>query len=254
MPASLQCLPQPALKFCLKSAISVDRSRRNVGARQDKLAPSDRDIDALIHALSRADVAADAFNEYAPGEKNNAIRRENLRLYLRALAGRGASVLLLLEAPGYRGCRLTGVPVTSRKVLLGGIPELKLFGRESGYQDVSDPGFERVYGEQSATILWSTLAELKALPVIWNTYPFHPQKAGQPLSNRRPRRAEIELGGYYLRRLLDMWQFEQIIAVGRVAQEALLAQGLDCQMVRHPAHGGKKDFVAGLTALFSVGS
>ncbi len=218
------------------------------------LTPRDSDIDALIHDLSRAELAGDAFNEYAPGEKNNAIRRENLRLYLRALAARGASALLVLEAPGYRGCRLTGVPVTSRKVLLEGIPGLNMFGRESGYQDVADPGFQRVYGEQSATILWHTLAELKALPVIWNTFPFHPHKAGQPLSNRRPRRAEMELGTFFLRRLLDLWQFEQIVAVGRVAQEALLAQGLDFQLVRHPAHGGKKDFAAGLTELFSVGA
>ena len=216
--------------------------------------PSDRDINALIHDLSLADVADDAFNEYARGEANNAIRRQNLRLYLRAMAARGGRDLLVLEAPGYRGCRLTGVPVTSRKVLLEGISRLNMFGPESGFQDVSDAGFSRVYGEQSATILWQTLAELQVLPVIWNTFPFHPHKAGQPLSNRRPRRAELELGATFLKRMLDMWQFDQVIAVGRVAHEALYAQGLVCQLVRHPAHGGKKDFVAGLTALFSVGS
>ena len=76
----------------------------------------------------------------------------------------GLTALLLMEAPGYRGCRLTGVPVTSRKVLLEGAPALDIFGRQAGFRDVADVGFERVYGEQSATIVWNTLSDLGALP------------------------------------------------------------------------------------------
>ena len=210
-------------------------------------------IDGLIRALSLADVAADAFNEYAPGDENNAIRRQNLRLYLRAMAARRPRTLLVMEAPGYRGCRLTGVPVTSRKVMLEGVPALNIFGREAGYRDVADLGFERVYGEQSATIVWKALADLGALPLIWNTFPFHPHQVGKPNSNRKPRAAEIEIGVVFLRQLLDIWRFEQVIAVGNVAYETLRGQGLSCRKLRHPAHGGKNDFVAGLTALLSPG-
>ena len=108
--------------------------------------PSNRQIDALIRELAAAQLADDAFNQYAPGDANNAVRRSNLRLYLQAMAARRSTTLLVMEAPGYRGCRLTGVPVTSRKVLLEGLPALKLFGREAGFRDVNDAGFERVYG------------------------------------------------------------------------------------------------------------
>jgi uracil-DNA glycosylase len=211
-------------------------------------------IDLLIRDLSLVELPDDAFNQYAPGDSNNAIRRANLRRYLLAMAARQARCLLVMEAPGYRGCRLTGVPVTSRKVLLEGLPALSLFGRDAGFRDVADAGFERVYGEQSATIVWSTLASLGALPVIWNTYPFHPQKAGRLDSNRRPRALEIALGVAFLRRILAIWEFEQVIAVGNVAYETLRDMNLASNKVRHPAHGGKNDFVAGLTALLSLGA
>lgn len=215
---------------------------------------TDRDIDTLIRDLSQARLSADAFNEYAPGDANNAIRRANLRLYLRAMAAREPKSLLVMEAPGYRGCRLTGVPVTSRKVLLEGVPALRIFGAEAGYRDVADAGFEQVYGEQSATIVWGTLAQLDAAPLIWNTFPFHPHQAGRPLSNRKPRKSETELGGAFLLRLLALWRFQQVIAVGNVAFQTLGDLGIACRKVRHPAHGGKNDFVAGLSALLSVGA
>lgn len=211
-------------------------------------------IDALIRELSLAQLPGDAFNQYAPGDVNNAIRRANLRLYLLAMAARDLQTLLVMEAPGYRGCRLTGIPVTSRKVLLEGLPALSLFGREAGFRDVADAGFERVYGEQSATIVWSTLSDLGALPLIWNAFPFHPQRAGKPDSNRRPRPLEIALGAEFLRRIMAIWDFKQVIAVGNVAFETLRDLSLNCRKVRHPAHGGKKDFVAGLTALLSLGA
>ncbi len=216
--------------------------------------PDDSQIDALIRDLSGAQLPGDAFNQYAPGDENNAIRRANLRLYLRAMAARRPRTMLLMEAPGYRGCRLTGVPVTSRKVLLEGAPALKMFGREAGYRDVADAGFERVYGEQSATIVWGALSGLGALALIWNACPFHPHRAGQPASNRKPRVAETALGAEYLAQLLANWEFERVIAVGNVADQTLRGFRLDCRKLRHPAHGGKNDFVAGLAALMSVGA
>lgn len=208
----------------------------------------------MIRDLSNAACSPDACNEYALGDANNAVRRANLRLYLRAMSRRRSNTLLVMEAPGYRGCRLTGVPVTSRKVLLEGVPALRMFGREAGYRDVDDAGFERVYGEQSATIVWNALSALAAAPMIWNAFPFHPHIAGRPLSNRKPRADEIELGAIFLARVVSAWDFERIIAVGNVACDTLQDLGLDCQKVRHPAHGGKRDFIAGLGALLSVGA
>src|SRR5687768_15948680 len=147
---------------------------------------NDSDIHSLIHDLAAVEPSgADVFNQYQAGDNpNNAIRRANFTLYLQQIAERQPKTLLVMEAPGYRGSRLTGVPVTSRKVLLEGVPALKLFGAENGFQDVADAGFEHIYSEQSATIVWNMLAELRHVPLIWNTFPFHPRENGKPLTNR----------------------------------------------------------------------
>lgn len=213
--------------------------------------PNDRQIDRLIASLANAKTAADACNEYALTHPNHAIRRANLKLYSQAMAARMPTALMLMEAPGYRGCRLTGVPATSRKILLEGLPALGMFGRQAGFRDVDERGFERVYGEQTATMVWNALSSLGTAPFIWNAFPFHPHKKGQALSNRKPRKAETRLGAELLEQLLDLWQFQQVIAVGNVAHETLTALGMDCVKIRHPAQGGKNDFVAGLRTLLS---
>jgi uracil-DNA glycosylase len=212
---------------------------------------SHRDIERFIRQLAAAPTASDAYNEYAEGPPMNAIRRANLRRYLETMQARQPESLLVMEAPGYRGCRLTGVPVTSRKLLLGGVPELGLFGTEQGFADVPEPGFAHIQGEQSATIVWGTLAELQVVPLIWNTFPFHPHQPGQPLTNRRPRKPETALGTTFLCALIEAFQPQKIIAVGNVAHDTLQALDIPCVRVRHPAQGGKNDFVAGLRAQFN---
>lgn len=209
-------------------------------------------IDDLIKTLSEVETDDGAYNEYAPPYPNNAIRRANLKLYLQDMAERNPKTLMVMEAPGYRGCRLTGVPVTSRKIMLGGVPELDMFGVDKGFQNVDEVGFEKVYGEQSATIVWGTLAELGVVPFIWNTFPFHPHKKDLPLTNRKPRKPETRLGGEILQQVIDLWQFKQIIAIGNVAYDTLTELDIACVKVRHPAQGGKNDFVAGLTQIFSA--
>jgi len=210
---------------------------------------TDDKITALISTLATAETADDAYNEYADTNPNNAIRRDNLRIYLETMRDRMPETLMVMEAPGYRGCRLTGVPVTSRKVMLEGVPELGIFGEDNGFRNVDDDGFERVYGEQSATIVWGTLADLGVVPFIWNTFPFHPHKKGKPLTNRKPRKPETRLGGDILKQVIDLWNFQQIIAIGNVAFDTMTEFEIECVKVRHPAQGGKNDFVAGLTQL-----
>ena len=210
---------------------------------------SEIQIEGLVDRLAREDTAADTFNEYAYDVAHNDIRRANLRLYLRHMSGLMPDAMLVMEAPGYRGCRLTGVPVTSRKILLEGAPGFDIFGSEAGYRDVDDEGFEDIYGEQTATIVWGTLASLGLLPFIWNTFPFHPCKRGIPRSNRRPRRAETEAGAVFLGEVIELWRIRRVIAVGNVAHETLGRIGINCNKVRHPAQGGKNEFVAGLEYL-----
>ena len=203
-------------------------------------------IDSFIEALAGAKVSLDAYNQYAPGDKNNDIRRQNLRLYFQHILARKPSMLLVGEAPGYRGCRLTGLPLVSRKILLEGIPELNLFGAKQGYLETYDPGFESIKGEQSATIVWNTLKTYGVVPLIWSTFPFHPHQPDKPLTNRAPRRDEITAGKVFLGQVVKMADFKRVIAVGNVAEGALQSLGVDCIKVRHPAQGGKNDFVRGI--------
>lgn len=207
-----------------------------------------QEIEQFVADLAAADTAPDAHNEYK-GSEWAEIRRGNLTRYLLDMSERAPDMLMVMEAPGYRGCRLTGVPVTSRRVLVEGVPELDMFGMERGYQDIPEPGFESIQGEQSATIVWRALSDLQRTPLIWNSFPFHPHKAGEALTNRRPRRPELEQGSHFLKRMISMYQPTQIIAVGAVAEEVLQGLGHNCTRIRHPAQGGKNDFVAGLKNL-----
>src|SRR5690554_6491486 len=82
-------------------------------------------IDTFIMQLATAAPLPHVTNHYArvggdgvTSEANKA-RHANLRLYLRQMMTRRPSFLLVGEAPGYRGCRVTGVPFTNKHLLLG---------------------------------------------------------------------------------------------------------------------------------------
>lgn len=153
------------------------------------------------------------FNQYA----GSPLRRERLATYLEARAE--ASVLLVGEAPGYRGARISGIPFTSERQLTGEGP-----------------------AEATATIVQRVLAELGLVQHVlcWNVVPTHP---GTPTSNRRPSAEEIEAGAPFLEALS---QGRHTVAVGRLAEARLGGAA-----VRHPAHGGARDFRSGLIELLA---
>lgn len=207
-------------------------------------------IDEIIQQLAQATFEGeDVYNQYALNDTNNENRCANLRRYLTQMLARKPQHLMVMEAPGYRGCRLTGIPVTSRKIMLEGLNNLDFFGETKGYLPTDDAGFENVYGEQSATIVWTTLDEMQIAPLIWNTFPFHPRKGTQARTNRKPRVAETNLGIHYLKAIIELFQPKLIIAVGNVAYDTMSKAEIESHKVRHPAQGGKNDFVAGLQEL-----
>ena len=170
-----------------------------------------------------------------------AVRRlERLRGFLPA----AARLLLVGEAPGYQGCRYSGIPFTSERLLCAGdIPRLPAMPR------VTNRGTP--WSEPSATVVWETLRALglAETTVLWNAFPFHPHAPGRVLSNRRPTREEIREGLDHLVLLLGAYPEARLVAVGQVAREALRQAGACCEAIRHPAYGGKPEFVAGLRRL-----
>lgn len=205
---------------------------------------ADSAIAALVNGLAALPASERLFNPYAPsGGEASAIRRANLTRYLTALARLRPRALLLAEAPGYRGCALTGIPITSERIMRERIEKWDLFG--DGYRPTSD--HPDGVAEMTATIVWNALVEHTDVPpVLWNTVPLHPHRVGQPGTNRTPTVPEIRMGQPFVERVMDLFDVQVVLGVGRKAQRTLLELGLNHAPLRHPSQGGKADFIAGL--------
>lgn len=196
-------------------------------------------ISKLRLTLQAAPSTRVVYNPYrAPG------RVRNLTVYLAALVSLPYSGHLLVgEALGYRGGALTGIPFTSPR-LLHNPPHPFLENLKS---ELSAPGD---VAEPTATMVWSTLETSAIVPACWNVFPFHPHQSGVRSSNRAPKASELAAGRPFLDLVLEILTPHTLIAVGRVAEKALKRwyPEMQRQAVRHPSHGGKKAFAAGLKA------
>lgn len=174
-------------------------------------------VDGIIKVLRGATIG-DTCNFYRTDQSDPGApeRRELLRRYL--VERWSAPLVLVGEAAGWRGARLSGIAFTSVAQL--GVGEVN---------------------EASATIVHRTLAELglETDVLLWNSVPTHPHRPGAPHSNRRPSATEIAAGRTFLGAVCEG---RTVVAVGRVAAECTNA----AFTVRHPAHGGTRAFAAGM--------
>jgi uracil-DNA glycosylase len=157
---------------------------------------------------------------------------------LQAHLGIEPARLLIGEASGYQGCRVTGIPFTSERLINeGAIPRIGAEPARLSRRHIP-------WSEPSATIVWSTLRELGIAEstVLWNAFPWHPHVAGESHSNRTPTRSECAQGLPVLQALLSAFPRARLFAVGRQAERALLAIGRQAQGLRHPAMGGATRF------------
>lgn len=209
----------------------------------------DADIRRFGKALQTAKTGQNVTNFYAAGRTN--ARRHNLQCYLQQLRALKPHFMLVGEAPGYNGCKRTGVPFSSEALIAEGVLEGKLFTEKGGYRIARAP-FMR---EQSAAIVWEVLQRHRTAALCWNAFCFHPHKPGEPDSNRKPSIKEIASAAPFLRDLLALFpSITTIVAVGNSAETALQRLGMAHVKVRHPAHGGKPKFTAGLEAILRVQS
>ena len=181
----------------------------------------------------------------------HARRRQNLSIYLQEMLERSPKVLLLGEAPGFRGMRITGVPFTNRNMFEGPANSFGLFGPGKGYTVPAEAA--DVASEPTATVMWEVLAELDFLPLLWSACPWHTHVVGRPQSNRTPTVAEAGLGTPFWQALAELFGIETVVAVGNVAHRSLLGAGVDAPKVRHPSHGGRSGFKRGLEELLQAG-
>jgi uracil-DNA glycosylase len=155
------------------------------------------------------------YNQY----RDSPLLRERLCAYLASRLR--APVLLVGEAAGYRGARVSGIPFTSERQLTGVGP-----------------------AEATATIVHRALAELglDELVLLWNVVPTHP---GTAATNRPPTPSEVAAGRSFA---LSLARGRLVVAVGRLAHGTLGGHH-----VRHPSHGGAREFRAGLVELLDRG-
>jgi len=167
----------------------------------------------FVARLAKTRIGA-TYNQYARSPR----LRARLAEYLEQHAD--APILLVGEAAGYRGARVSGLPFTSERQVTGSGP-----------------------AEASATIVHRVLDELGLADrvLLWNVVPTHPHRLGEPESNRRPTAAEIGAARPFLDELVSG---RRGLPVGRLAEAALGTPG-----VRHPSHGGAAEFRSGLEEL-----
>ena len=211
-----------------------------------------RKFDSFLGELAAIEVSDRACNQWSrtTGDlQGNAVRRRNLRLYLGELEAIGPRMLLVGEAVSHRGGRLTGIAFVSESVMLGGVETRsgRVLGADHGYRKAT-PG-PRLSTEASATMVWATIRDIHPLPMLWNAFPFHPFHPRDPDSNRAPSREELALGERFIARLLRLFRFERVVAIGNHASASLARMDVAHDKVRHPSQGGKNLFVEGMARL-----
>ncbi|MDF2558350.1 MAG: uracil-DNA glycosylase-like protein [Bacillales bacterium] len=204
----------------------------------------DKLVRAFVEELATTVVPPNVYNQYSYECPENSVRRENLLIYLQQMSILRPKVLLVGEAPGYRGCRCTGVPFTSDHLLM---KNKDLFGEEKGYKLASKG--DKLLKEATATIIWETLVKYNFTVLSWNAFPFHPYKNGNCESNRAPIKKELIIGEKSLLKMIEIFHIEKVIAMGNKAEESLTKLGIVCEKVRHPAQGGKNKFIEGMCQL-----
>jgi hypothetical protein len=207
-------------------------------------------LDRLIELLVAYQPSQGVFNQYRDAHPDldradgASLRVQNLRCYLDSFAD--ARFILVGEAAGYAGCRFSGVPFTCEAQLVGPQSLSWTCDRALGRSSTA-PG---PWVERSATMVWEVLGERRDY-LLWNAFPWHPFGAKGLLSNRHPGR-DLPDGIKVLRCLFMLFPAARPYAVGRTAEQVLATLGLEAPYIRHPSHGGKRQFAAGVDSLTEI--
>lgn len=215
--------------------------------RKSSSSPRAAWIEEFVNDLAAVRSGRRFLNFYSPEVDGSAERRHNLTLYLRQMEQLNPSFLLVGEAPGYRGTRVTGVPFADCRLVDSGIPELSMLGTTRGYRLPVTPEHPRK--EQTSGIVWQVLSAYQFVPLLWAAFPFHPYGERGMSSNRTPTTTEVKIGEPFVTRLLETWEIQHLIAVGRVAERTMKRMGFAPRHIRHPARGGRCHFEQGIAEL-----
>lgn len=175
------------------------------------------------------------------------IRRERLAQHLNVDTPR---LLLIGEAPGYKGCRYSGVAFTSERLL-----QDRAVPRMEGLDGERITDRKLPWSEPSATIVWNALYDYEIAPytVMFNAVPWHPEGARGMHSNRTPTSSERRDGRTFLEMFLAIFPAVPVAALGNTASTTLTEMQVPHTKLRHPANGGAPLFREGLKAMIDKG-
>ena len=205
---------------------------------------------AFVSALAEVRLPS-VFNPYSDRcpihDRADAVktRRNNLEVFLQGALKAKVETIWVARDLGYRGGRRTGVPLTDEI-------HLDVMGRLFGNIELKRATRGPVVAERTAAVVWRVLSRIRRPVVLWNVFPFHPHEPNDPLSNRCHTSAERLITLPLFQILIEMFQPQRLVAIGRDAQLALKDINVPVTTVRHPSYGGQNEFIAGLYELYGV--
>lgn len=146
---------------------------------------------------------------------------------------------------GYRGGRRTGLALTDDVHLSDHLARWNLESNRLTYGEA--------VSERTATVVWGILLRVNAPIFLWNVFPLHPFKKGDPLSNRAHNARERKAGIDILLKIVSYIKPRRIIAIGNDAFNVLSAAFTSDQVykVRHPSYGGHSEFLSTMNKLYA---
>ena len=187
----------------------------------------------------------DLFNPYTDHDPLHdlpdapARRRQNLQLYLEQLLLLRPTTLWLAESGSHTGTRRSGLPLIPTTVVTSLNQHFSVSGFTSPTKTDDQSGM-------TASYVWTAALVQPQLPLLWNAVMAHPHRPGQPYRNRSVRQTELCAYLPVLLQLIDCFELQAFVAIGRPAERMLREAALPYRYVRHPAQGGAAAFRAGI--------
>ena len=173
------------------------------------------------------------------------LRRASLVAVINRALERGTDSLWVGFCPGHQGARRTGLAFTDDYAL-------EAHGERWGL-NLPRPTTGAWIKEPTTQDVWKELPRVEETVFLWNVFPLHPHKPGEPFSNREPNAQEFAAGREALRELVDALNPARLVAIGKVAAKEIegAGSGREVVAVRHPGHGGQREFAAAIQGLYS---
>ena len=173
-------------------------------------------------------------------------RSQTLQSLLEAATEREIDSMWIGRDLGYRGGRRTGLALTDDVHIREHAERWEL--------SIDRPTIGEVVAEQTASVIWRVLSQVKATVFLWNVFPLHPHEPGKPFSNRSHNSGERKAGEELLYQLILILKPSRLVAIGNDAARTTwrLYDQHKITQVRHPSYGGQTQFFKQMNELYNL--